>query len=630
MLTTEEFVKRARAVHGDKYDYSKTEYTGYGKKVYIVCPIHGEFWQNPQSHLNGNGCPACAGLKRYTTEEFIRKAQDIHGQKYDYSKTCYINKRTKLLITCPIHGDFFQTPSNHLSGQGCPECGKLIATARQNNSKNRRKRTVEFQKELNTKFGEKYEVLGNYVNNKTPIDIFCHAVGKDGIEHGVFSARPDSLINGHGCPKCGRESSLRNSLKKEKKQSIRKRKPKLKSIDAVEAQIKSKYPTVAIVDKSEYQNTNTALSFKCLTCGSIFKRKPNTFLCARLNDACPICSLKKVRRNRMKTHEDFKKEVVQKYGEGRYTVLNKYTASSEKVEVLCNECGRTFFVEANSFLHGHGCPYHNCNSSEKEKEVFNFVKEICPDAENNNRKLLKGHELDIVVPSKKIAIEFDGIFWHNENNKAADYHLKKTEACEKLGYRLFHVFEDEWRGKKDAWKSMLRCSLEASMDKIEAKDCKVKNISEQECSLFLNQNHILGDCPCTIRYGLLFQGELVAIMAFASDNGMDFELLRYCSKIGFDIRDGASVLFKNFKEKNAPKTVIAQADRRFDNGEIYLRLGFSFQETMEPEFRLVVKDKRVSPSNVECPDDVDKETFWKEQRWYKIYDCGKAVFKLKF
>ena len=111
--TTEEFIKEAREIHGDKYDYSKVEYKGYSVKVCIICPEHGEFWQVPNSHLKGCGCPSCSKVKRLTTEEFIKRSKEIHGNRYDYSKTRYINKRTKVTITCPIHGDFEQNPKKH-------------------------------------------------------------------------------------------------------------------------------------------------------------------------------------------------------------------------------------------------------------------------------------------------------------------------------------------------------------------------------------------------------------------------------------------------------------------------------------------------------------------------------------
>lgn len=126
-LTTEQFIKKAQQIHNNKYDYSKVEYVNNRTKVCIICPEHGEFWQTPNSHLNGNGCSSCKGLKKLTTKEFIERAKQVHGNKYDYSKTIYVNKRTKVCIICPIHGEFYQTPHNHVyQKQGCPECGNLF------------------------------------------------------------------------------------------------------------------------------------------------------------------------------------------------------------------------------------------------------------------------------------------------------------------------------------------------------------------------------------------------------------------------------------------------------------------------------------------------------------------------
>lgn len=116
------FIKRAREIHGNKYDYSKVEYVNNHTKVCIVCPIHGEFWQTPQSHLSKNGCLECGGRKKITTKQFIEKSRKVHGNKYDYSKVEYKNNSTKVCIICPIHGEFWQTPSMHSKGQGCPFC----------------------------------------------------------------------------------------------------------------------------------------------------------------------------------------------------------------------------------------------------------------------------------------------------------------------------------------------------------------------------------------------------------------------------------------------------------------------------------------------------------------------------
>lgn len=120
--TTEEWIKRAKKVHGKKYIYDKVKYTFSNKKVLIICPIHGEFWQEATSHLSGVGCPKCNGGIELTTEEYVHKLRQVHGDKYDYSKVNYINAKEKIDIICPRHGVFKQLPYQHLKGQGCPKC----------------------------------------------------------------------------------------------------------------------------------------------------------------------------------------------------------------------------------------------------------------------------------------------------------------------------------------------------------------------------------------------------------------------------------------------------------------------------------------------------------------------------
>ena len=127
IYNTEWFIECAKKIHGDKYDYSKVDYVNNHTKVCIICPIHGEFWQNPVNHLRGQGCRKCAvdsAKIRYAKPKsaFIEKAKKVHESKYDYSKVEYINNHTKVCIICPKHGEFWQTPRAHLGGNGCPKC----------------------------------------------------------------------------------------------------------------------------------------------------------------------------------------------------------------------------------------------------------------------------------------------------------------------------------------------------------------------------------------------------------------------------------------------------------------------------------------------------------------------------
>lgn len=120
-MASRNFIEKSKKIHGDKYNYSKVVYIHSHKKVCIICPKHGEFWQEPTNHLQGNGCPKCAALVN-DTNSFILKAEEIHNHRYDYSKSKYKSTHLKVCIICPKHGEFWQTPSNHLRGNGCPKC----------------------------------------------------------------------------------------------------------------------------------------------------------------------------------------------------------------------------------------------------------------------------------------------------------------------------------------------------------------------------------------------------------------------------------------------------------------------------------------------------------------------------
>lgn len=204
-LSQEEFISKAKEVHGDKYDYSKVNYTKAKSNVCIICPIHGEFWQRADNHLHGKGCPICGhkpvwDKKKGNTEEFIMKAIEVHGNKYDYSKVKYVNNYTKVCIICPIHGEFWQTPANHLHGRGCPKCkGRRISEKRKSNKEN----FVSKAREIH---GDKYDYsLVCYINSCKKVKIICP-------EHGIFLQSPNSHLQGKGCPYCSGRAKLNNEL----------------------------------------------------------------------------------------------------------------------------------------------------------------------------------------------------------------------------------------------------------------------------------------------------------------------------------------------------------------------------------------------------------------------------------
>lgn len=134
-IDEKEFLKRAKSKHGDKYNYSKSNYIGWQKPIYIECKIHGVFETKPSTHCLTNGaCKRCTG-KEITTEDAITKFIETHGEQYDYSKVDYKSSKTKIEIICKEHGSFKQIPNSHLRGIGCPQCGVIKANVDQSNKK---------------------------------------------------------------------------------------------------------------------------------------------------------------------------------------------------------------------------------------------------------------------------------------------------------------------------------------------------------------------------------------------------------------------------------------------------------------------------------------------------------------
>jgi very-short-patch-repair endonuclease len=189
--TTDEFIKKAIEVHGDKYDYTNTVYTNSKRKVEIICRKHGSFSQHAGSHLREAGCKVCNGGSQLTTEEFIKKAKEVHGEKYDYSETKYVKSNMKVTIRCPIHSYFRQIPNSHIQGSGCPRCGQIVTNIKQTLT------TEDFLERAKKVHGDLYDYSKTvYVGIYEKIEIICK-------KHGSFFIQPNKHINsGQGCPRC--------------------------------------------------------------------------------------------------------------------------------------------------------------------------------------------------------------------------------------------------------------------------------------------------------------------------------------------------------------------------------------------------------------------------------------------
>lgn len=485
--TTDEFIAEARRVHGNKYDYSKAEYKNNREKVIIICPEHGEFLQSPEKHLSGQGCPVCGGTKKNTTCSFIEKARKIHGDKYDYSKVEYVTNKDKVCIICPEHGEFWQDPHNHLKGKGCPLCGDMI-------HKPAKYTTDTFIIAAKESHGDKYDYSKTvYKNMNEPVEIIC-------AEHGPFFQLPYLHLGGSICPSCSRK------------------------LNGVKRRI---------------------------------------------------------------TKEEFIERAKTVHGDKYDYSKVEYVTEKHKVCIICPEHGE-FWQTPDKHLQGNGCPKCVYPYSKAENEILEYVKDAVS-GENviaHDRAVLGGRELDIFIPSKNVAIEYNGLYWHDKDR---NYHLKKTEDCNALGISLIQVFEDEYLYHKDIVLSKIShiLGVAKSSEKIMARKCTVSEIGKETAERFLTENHIQGFVSSTVYLGAEHCGETVGVMSFKK-TGEQWELTRFATKTGVLSCGLGGKLFSAFIRKYSPHTVKTFADRRWTvdkENNLYTKLGFSFVGYTKPEYR---------------------------------------------
>lgn len=279
MLSSTEFIRRSKEVHGDKYNYSKVEYVKSDSNVCIVCPEHGEFWQSPCSHMSGHGCPECgfvntAKKKRMSKSEFVRRADKIHYNKYDYSKVVYSNADTKVCIICPEHGEFWQTPAHHISrGDGCPIC-RYKSSAKTKTFTTQK--FIDISKDVH---GDKYDYSETtYTKAKLPLVIICPL-------HGKFSQIAMDHMSGQGCPKCGR---------------IRTIEARRNTVDEFIDKAKKIHGDKYGYSKVEYVNNRTPVQICCPKHGD-FEQTPHEHLSGC---GCPKCFDSSLERELIKLFDE--------------------------------------------------------------------------------------------------------------------------------------------------------------------------------------------------------------------------------------------------------------------------------------------------------------------------------------
>ena len=338
-----------------------------------------------------------------------------------------------------------------------------------------------------------------------------------------------------------------------------------------------------------------------------------------------------------------KEYVIPMFSRAEFSGLNReYTWK-------CAKCGNIFTQKIHTSHHIKGfsnCPRClNCypilaGTSLLEKEVVNFCKQYYPNLIEHNRTLIKPYELDIVIPELKLAIEFNGNFWHSEQGGTnSSYHLMKTEMCEEIGYKLIHIFEHEWINKQEIVKEKLKAILGVDQERIYARKCIVKEVSVKEKNEFLNKHHIQGEDKSVLKFGLFYNDELVAVMTFGYprfNNEYDWELIRYATSK--HVIGGAGKLLAYFR-RTYVGSIITYADRRFSKGNMYENIGFKLINITKPNYWWIKDNKVLSRYQTQKsrltkllgdkydPNKTEMENM-NNAGFNKIYDCGNLVFTM--
>lgn len=434
----ERFIEDAKEKYGDRYDLSKVEYVKANRKITVIChekdeygKEHGEFQVTPNNFLRGRGCPKC----RYQEiskklsmgkEKFIKRAKEVHGDRYDYSKVEYKNNSTHITIICPIHGEFRQLPKDHLRGNNCPKCSP----------KNTKYTNEEFKERLKEIYGDTLDYSKDVVYNgkKSNITLYCK-------EHGEFTKKANLVLKGYGCPKCTfkkRQDAHRLSIEK----FIR----KAREVHG------DRYD----YSKTEYKSMRDPVTITCRIHGD-FQQSPMSHL---IGNGCNKCGIEsRIEKSRLPKEEFIKRSNKVHNNKYDYSLV-EYLNIREKVKIICPIHGE-FIQEVKLHMEGCGCP--KCNSSKLEKEIENILQEnhINYIWQYKNKEIFGLKSIDYYLTDYNIAIECQGIqhfkptkFGHNkEKQYGFEYvilnDLKKYNECKNNNITIIYYISNLQNLSKD-------------------------------------------------------------------------------------------------------------------------------------------------------------------------------------
>lgn len=414
--------------------------------------------------------------------------------------------------------------------------------------------TAEFIDKAKVVHGDKYDYSRvEYKNTGTKIAIICP-------EHGEFLMTPNSHLVGQGCKKCGLRLRSANNTK-----------TTAQYIEEAKAVHGNRYS----YERTEYVGALEKVTITCKEHGDFEQR---AVLHLR-GSGCAICAgVAPLGFSRFAQRANGVHGGKYDYGDTNFSRV------SDKIQVKCPVHG-TFEVSAHNHLYdGVGC--QKCMAAAHRSGIEAELLAAFPSAESNNRSVLGGKEIDILIDGR-VGVEVNGRYWHTEDKgKHKNYHKDKLELAKEKGVQLLQFNDDEVERNLELVKSMINSKLGRYNSRVYARKCKLVTLTRNEANQFLQANHLQGDCVSSVQLGLRYEDELVAVMTFGKPRftkQFDWELLRFASKRGVKVIGGAGKLLAEFRRGHSG-TIVSYANKRWSDGAMYNALGFTLVRDSEPNY----------------------------------------------
>lgn len=584
-------------------------------KLIVRCEKDGYEWQTHYNRISfrpTNGCRRCSESRGKFNKKTPQAEVEIHIRERGFSIPpgfTYTTAHAPMTIICVTHGEITMTWANFKKGADCLQCSLTKASAQKIQASNWDEKLKQL---LISRKLDLVEKLEEPLSSASKIKVRC----QEDLHEWVTSYNWLSNQK-RGCPKC---AGILNLTSEKIKTAIKEN------------------GFILLSDLPQTLN-NTVRFELCCKEGHDYSTNWNKF---SPKFSCPYCSKALIHP------KDFKKRLASL----GFETTDQYQDVDTPLNLTCLK-GHVIEKSYRSiWLDKAKCP--QCTppySSKDEDEVATWLKTILPENSilRNNRTLLKGHEIDILIPDKKIGIELSGLYYHNEiallsrgmtTGEARSYHQSKHIRALKEGVQLVTIWDYEWKFHQAGVKSRLKALLGLNQIRYGARELEVRKIPKidfPKIHNFLDEHHVQGHALFKYAYGLFREDELLSVMTFQTphrQNVMELTLNRYCVKYDHTLAGGAKKLFE-FARKDLNRSIISYSDNRWSNGNIYEVLGFKRTRISPPDYFYANTSSRLRPyfskqSQKKTPAErltgKTERELRLEQGLTRVWDCGKITW----